>query len=174
MCLRGWLHIQHVLCSLSMLRFRCPQSTFYNISVWLCHSNKQNLSWNAALHESCWDFGSRCWDSLSLVSLEPWIDLYKALSLTHAYSTFNFFTHCVNVVTKKRQRVAMGVWVYSSKGTYAEKTFSPEKNNTNGKTERYEDAREQKLEWNFVNQKTQTDLWNRLLPKAVTVFVNSD
>lgn len=68
----------------------------------------------------------------------------------------------------------MGVWVYSSKGTYAEKTFSPEKNNTNGKTERYEDAREQKLEWNFVNQKTQTDLWNRLLPKAVTVFVNSD
>lgn len=99
------------------------------------------------------------------------MDLYKALSSTHAYSTFNFFTHCVNVVTKKRQRVARGVWVYSCKGTYAEKTFSPEKNNRNGKTERYADAREQKLE-HFVNQKTQTDcetdIWCvTFLPKAV-------
>ena len=40
-----------------------------------------------------------------------------------------------------------------AKGTYAEKTFSPEKNNRNGKTERYVNGRERKLERNFVNHK---------------------
>lgn len=37
------------------------------------------------------------------------IDLYKAPSETRVYFTSSFFTHCVNVVTKRR--VAMGVWV---------------------------------------------------------------
>ena len=51
------------------------------------------------------------------------------------------------MVTKKRRRVAMDVWV-AAEGTYAEKTFSPEKNNRKEKqnTERYVNSREQELE----------------------------
>lgn len=51
----------------------------------------------------------------------------------------------------------------AAKGTYAEKTFSPEKNNRNEESERYVNAREQELRRYFVNQRRQTgcetDVW---------------
>ena len=74
-----------------------------------------------------------------------------------------FFTHCVNVVTKKRQRVAMGVWVYSSKRDLCWKDIQPWENNRDEKLKICASGREQELERNFVNHRTEadceTDIW---------------
>lgn len=67
------------------------------------------------------------------------------------------------MVTKKRQGVAMGVWVYSGKGTYAEKTFTPAQNETNEKLRGTRAARSESCSGELSESQTATRLCNRCL-----------